>query len=145
MLLCPLSQLVLWDMYSCFLMMWKGLSELEVWVVKQYHIPYMGQLVLPTVLVEKRIIDPYIYSLVNAPSEVVRLPTHNRENIQASIWTCRVGMVINGGRCPEMFLQPFPKVLAASPMYSSSYSNLSHLCLYNALLLCVMKPCCLSW
>ena len=84
--------------------MWKGLFEVEVSGVEQDLIPYVGQVVLPKVPVKRWIIEPYVHSLLGGPGEGMWPPTNNGEIVQVSMMTWGVGMVINGGRCPEIFL-----------------------------------------
>ena len=96
-------------MCSEHLMLRKGLFKLEVWCVKQNLIPYMGQLLLLNVIIEGWIIDHDIHVLSDGPFNVVRLPAHNGEIAHPAVMTCGVGIVINGGRSPEMFLKPLSK------------------------------------
>ena len=60
-------------------------------------------------LIEGWIIDPYVHGLLDDPYDVVCLSTHNGEGVQPGVMTHGVGMVIDGGRGPKMFLEPFPK------------------------------------
>ena len=72
--------------------------------VKQDLIPYVGQLVLSNVPV-----DRWIIGLLDGSCYVTRFPNHNGEFVHPVRMSCGVGMVINGGRNPEMFLKSFPK------------------------------------
>ena len=67
------------------------------------------KLKLPNVPVEALIIDPDKYGLLDGPFNVVRVPTHNGEVIHPGMMICSVGIVIDGGGSPEMFLKTFPK------------------------------------
>ena len=55
------------------------------------------------------------------------LSPHYSEIIKGSIMTCDGIVVMYGGGVFKCSLNLSPKVLADSPMYSSSHSNLSHL------------------
>ena len=63
--------------------------------------------------------------LLDGSCDVVCLPTHNGEVVHPGVMISGVEMVIDKERGSEMFLEPFPKVLAGSPMYSSLHSTLS--------------------
>ena len=100
--------------------------------------PHVLQLVISTVPIEGWIINPYVYGLLDGPGEVVWFSTHTGEIIQLGLMTCDAGMIINGGRHPQMFLKSFPKGLCRPPMYPSSHPTLSHLYLKMTPLFCVM-------
>ena len=55
--------------------------------------------------------DPYEYSLLDGPDDMVCLPTQCREVINTDGMTRGVAIVIDGGGCLEMLLEPFPKSL----------------------------------
>ena len=83
-------------------------------------------MVFANIFVEGWIIYPYVYSLFDQSHEVVILSPHYTEAINSGIMTCDGIMVIDGG-CFKCSLNLSPKVLADSPIYSSSHSTLSHL------------------
>ena len=75
---------------------------------------------------------------------------HYTEVVQSGGMTCGVTVVTDGGGAFRCSLNLSPNVLAVSPMYSSSHSNLSHLNLYAILfLLCglyhLVPPIHLLW
>ena len=82
----------------------EGIFEVEVRGVEQDLMSSVGQLVFPSAAVEGWITNPYVHSLLDSAGKVMGLPTHNGEILQFGVMTCGVGMVINGGRCPEMFI-----------------------------------------
>ena len=86
-----------------------SLFVFKVWGVWQNLIPYLEQLILPNVSFEWWIIDPYLHDLLDHPSKAVWLPTHNGKTAHTGMVTCGFGMVIEGGSCPEMFLQSSTK------------------------------------
>ena len=47
--------------------------------------------------------------LLDGLCNVAQLPTHSGEVVNPGMMTCDVGMVIEGGRSPDLFLKPFPK------------------------------------
>ena len=87
----------------------EDLFKLEVRGVEQDLIPYVRQLKLSNNPIKVWIIDPDIHGLLDGPCDVVRLPNHNGEVVCHGMMTCGVGMFINRGRIPEVFLHPFPK------------------------------------
>ena len=80
-----------------------GLFASEVWGVEQDLILYVGQLELSNVSVEGWIIDAYVHGLLGDPRKVAWLPAHDGKILPTDMGTCDVGMIINGGQCPEMF------------------------------------------
>ena len=104
----PLPTLGVWTICSELLELWKGLLKLEVRGIEQDLIPYVRQLELPTVPVEEWAIHPDLHGHLDGPCDVVQLPAHIGEFFHPDMMTCDVGMVIDGGRSPEMFHQPFP-------------------------------------
>ena len=106
--LASLALFVVWATCNGHLVMLKDLLTLEVWHVEQDRITYMGYPVLPDNPFEWWIIDPYTHGFFDGPSEVVWLPSHNREISKPRVMTWGVDMVVNGGRCLEIFLQPLP-------------------------------------
>ena len=56
-----------------------------------------------------------MYSLLDGPYDVVRLPIHNGEIVHPGKITYCVGMIINGGSSRENFLKPSPKVPCIFP------------------------------
>ena len=86
-----------------------GLLEVEIRDIEQDLIPYVRQLVLADVPIEGWIIDSDVHGLLDSSCDVVCLPTHNGEVVNPGMMTCGVGMVMDGERGPEMFLEPFPK------------------------------------
>ena len=63
-----------------------------------------------------------MHTLLDGPCDVTRLPAHNGDVLYPGMMTCGVGMVINGGMSPEMFIKPFlnspcrhPYVLLITP------------------------------
>ena len=53
--------------------------------------------------------DPGVHGLLDGSCDVVCLPTHNGGVVHLNVMTCSVGMVIDGLKGPERFLEPFPK------------------------------------
>ena len=104
--------------------------------IEQDLIPYVGQLKLPNVPIEELIIDPDVHSLIDGTCDAVHLPTHNGEVFLPGMMTCCVGMVIGRERVLRYSLSLSLKVLADSPIYSSSHSNLSVIPVYYCTLLC---------
>ena len=86
-----------------------GLSKLESRGIEQDLIPYMGKIELANVPIEQWIIDPDEHGLLDGPCDVVQLSSHYGEAVHTGVMTCGVGMVIDGGRCPKIFPEPFPK------------------------------------
>ena len=87
----------------------KRLLEAEVRGIEQDLIQNARQLELVNVPTQGWIIDPDVYGLLDGPCNVVFLPTHNGEVVHLGVMTGSVGMVIDGGRGCDMFLEPFPK------------------------------------
>ena len=85
-----------------------GLLKLEGRGIEQDLIPYLVQLEFTNVLIEEWIIDPDAHGLLDG-SYVLPLPTHYGEVINTDMITCSVDMIIDGGRDPKMFPDPFPK------------------------------------
>ena len=63
---------------------------------------------LVNVPVERWIIDPDVHGLLDDSCDVVHLPTYSAV-VHPGMMICVVGMVIDGGRSLEMFLEPFPR------------------------------------
>ena len=82
---------------------------MEVRGVEQDLIPYVGQLELPKVPVEGWVIDPDVHGLFCGLCNAVQLSDHNGQVVHLCMMTCDMGMVIDRGRSPEMFLVPFPR------------------------------------
>ena len=89
----------------------KVLLEMEGRGVLQDLIPYVGQLEHAYVPIKGCISDPYEYSLLYGPGDMVCLPTYGREVINTDGMTRGIAIVIDGGGCLEMLLEPFPKSL----------------------------------
>ena len=87
----------------------KVLLEMEGRGVYQDLIPNAGLLELTYVPINRWIIDPDMHDLLDGPGDVVCLPTHCGEIVQTNAMTTDVTMDINGGRGPEMFLEPVSK------------------------------------
>ena len=67
----------------------------------------MGQLELANVLTEVWIIDHDVHGLADGPCDVEHLPTHYGEAVDPFVMTSGVGMVTDGTKSPEVFLEPF--------------------------------------
>ena len=68
-----------------------------------------GTLDPANVPIEGWIIDPDVHGLLDGPSDLVYLLYPLWRTCPFSVMICGVGMTIDGGRGPEMFLEPFPK------------------------------------
>ena len=79
-------------------------------------------MVSANVPVEGWIICPDKHGLHDGLCNAVRLPTHNGEAVHPGMMICCVGMVIDGGMSPEMFLSLLPEVLADPAMFFSLQS-----------------------
>ena len=60
-------------------------------------------------LLKAGLFDPEVHGFLGGSCDVVFLPINNGEVVQPDVMTCDVGMVIDRGRGPEMFLEPFLK------------------------------------
>ena len=87
----------------------------------------MRQMVFANIFVEGWTIYPNVYSFFDQPDIIVFLSPHYGEVINSGVMTCDGSMVMYGGGVFQMLFKPFTKVLADSPIYSSSHSTLSHL------------------
>ena len=96
-------------------------------VIEQDLLPYMGQLKLAYVPIEGWIIDPDVQGLLDGSCDVVFHPTYYGKVVHTEVMTCGVTMDISGDGNLRYSLSLSPKVLAESPMYSSSYSTMSYL------------------
>ena len=142
----PFSHLEgVWAMYTEYLVLWKGLFKLDIWGVKQDLITYVGQLVLPNVLVKEWITDPDIHGLLDCPCKVMRLPTHNTENVQPGMIICGIDIVLNGVRSPDMFLKAFPQRSLQTHLCPPHHTPVWHTYTYILLPFSVWrKPCLLE-
>ena len=75
----------------------------------QNPIQYMRQMVLAYVFVEGWIIYPYEQCFFCPSAEVLVFPPHNAEIFYGNIMTSDAKVVIDGGRCLEMFFEPLTK------------------------------------
>ena len=66
-----------------------------------------GPLELASVPVEGWIIDPDVHDLLHGPCDVANFPTHYRVVVHTDVMMTDVGMVIDGGRGPKVFLEAF--------------------------------------
>ena len=82
---------------------------MEVRVIEQDLISYMGQLEFANIPVEGWITDTDVCGLLDGSCDVVCLCTHNLEVVHPGVVICSVGIVIDGERCLDMSLEPFPK------------------------------------
>ena len=105
----------------------KALPKMEGGVVLHDLIPNVRQLYIAYVPLKGWLIDPDVHGLLDAPGNVVYLPTHSGEIAHTNTMTRGVTMVIDGGGTLRCSLNLFPKVLTNSPMYSSSQPTWSHL------------------
>ena len=64
---------------------------------------------LANVPFEGWIINPDVHGLLDGPCDVVHLPIQYEEVAQLDVMISGVGMVIDGERGPEMFLEPFSR------------------------------------
>ena len=69
----------------------------------------MQQMVFAYVFVQGWIVDPYVYSFLYQPHEVLILPPHYAKVVQYSAMTCDVTVVIDWGGALEMFTKPLSK------------------------------------
>ena len=67
---------------------------------------YMRQMVFAYVFVQGWIVDPYVYSFLYQPHEVLILPPHYAKVFKCSAMTCDVTVVIEWGGVLEMFSKP---------------------------------------
>ena len=84
-------------------------------------------MVFAYVPIERWIIHPCVYCLLDSSDDVLILPPHNTEIINGGTMTCDVVMVTYWGGSLQVFLNLSPNVLDDFPMYSSSHSTLLHL------------------
>ena len=87
----------------------------------------MWQMVFANISVKGWIVDPDVKSLFYCSLEVLVLPSHNVEIFNTYTVTSVVKMVKYGGGGLLVFLEPLPKVLEDSSIYSSLHSTLPHL------------------
>ena len=92
-----------------------GLLEVEIRCVEQDLIRYVGQLELANVPTAGWIIDTDIHGFLYGSCDVVHLSNHNGEVVHTGVMNCGFGRVIDGGRDPEVFLEPYPKGLGRFP------------------------------
>ena len=69
----------------------------------------MEQLDLAYVSAKGWIIDVDLHGILYSPSDIVFLPTHYGEVVYPDVIARDVTMVIDGGRGPEVLLEPFLK------------------------------------
>ena len=88
--------------------------------IEQDFIPYVAQLEFAHVSIEGwrdgSLTLMYIASLMVLVRLCASLP-NMVEVVYTGVMTCGIDMVIDGRRSPKMFPEPFPKILAESPMY----------------------------
>ena len=61
------------------------------------------------------IIGPDVHGLLDGPNVIVCLSTHYGENVHTNTMPRSLIMVIDGGREPDMFLQPLPQSTCRLP------------------------------
>ena len=98
----------------------------------------MWQMVIAYILVQGWIIDPNEHWFFYQPGEVLLFPAHYTEVVDVGSVISDVTVVIDGEGAFRCSFNLSPNVLAVSPIYSPSHSNLSHLNLYIMPLLLVM-------
>ena len=111
------------------------LSVFDNWVlfkvegrgIKQDLIPYVGQLILPMLLLEGWIIDPDVNSLLDGPCDVECLPIHYGEVVHTDVITHDIGMFIDRGGVPEVFPVPFPKRSLQIPLCTPHHNPVCHM------------------
>ena len=69
----------------------------------------MRQMVFAYVFVQGWTVDPYVYSFLYQPHEVLILPPHYAKVVKCSAMTCDVTVVIDWGGVLEMFFKPLSK------------------------------------
>ena len=88
--------------------------------------------------VNGQIIDPYITGLLDGPTKDLWFPGHNGETVHPGMMMEVLVWLLIGESALECSFNLSLNVHADYPMYSLSYSNLSHLYLYITPLFCVM-------
>ena len=103
------------------------LLDMEGRGVLQDLIQDVGKLELVYVCIEGWITDPDVHSLLVGPHNTVCLLIHYGNIIHTDEMTQGVTIIINGGRALRHSLNLSPRVLADTPMYSSSQLAWAHL------------------
>ena len=99
-----------------------GLFKLKCWSVLQNLVPYMWQLVLAQVSVQRRVIGPDKHGFL------LCLPMDYAETVWADWMSCGAGVLVDGAlRCS---LSLSPNALLVPPIYSSGQLICGHLYLY---------------
>ena len=75
----------------------------------QNLIQYVGQMVFAYVPIQGWIVYPYEQCFFYPSAEVLVFPPHYTKILYGNIMTSDVKVVIDGGRCLEMFFEPLSK------------------------------------
>ena len=110
------------------------LINFEFWGGEQNFVPDMWQVVFSHISVESRVVHSDVDGLLDGSWDALTLSSNDFKVFHWCFVASCIIMLINWWWCFQVFFEFSSKVLADSPIYSSSHSVLPHLYQYMMLL-----------